>query len=406
MPRAAGVTGPSVCVVGAGAIGLASALALTRRGAGQVTVLEARHVAAGSSGLSVGIVETQYLQPLEIELRVRSMALFDELEARHGLRITRNGYLRLAHAPAELDAFQESVRVQRELGVSDARVLDRAAVARLVPEIAVGDLAGALFGPRDGFLDGHLYCGLLAELASAHGAQVLGGHELLDATPGVAGGWRLRTSAGELLCDYVVDAAGPWAAQVADLLGVSMALSPQRHQAVVVLLPHELPYEMPSVMDYTPGAGRPGLYLRHERPGQLIAGLHTEEARVAASDPARYARTPDPEFLEAVAERFAARLPALATARLAHGWAGLYPVSPDGLPQVGPAPGHPTAILAGGAGGSGIQLSPALGELVADWVLLGEPRAVAGAGRLAPGRPGSAPRAGRCDSPPHQTQTR
>jgi sarcosine oxidase subunit beta len=161
---------------------------------------------------------------------------------------------------------------------------------------------------------------------------------------------------------------------------------------------------MPSVMDYTPGAGAEagsasgkgntaeashasgGLYFRHERPGQLIAGLHTEEAAAAAADPDRYARGADPEFLEAVAERLAARLPALAAARLGQGWAGLYPVTPDGLPLLGPVPSHPGAFLAGGAGGSGIQLSPVLGELLADWVLEGEPRVVPAARRLAPDR--------------------
>ncbi len=409
---AAAAPGPSVCVVGAGAIGLASALALARRGAGDVTVLEARHVAAGSSGLSVGIVETQYLDPLAIELRVRSMALFDELQRDHGLRVVRNGYLRLAHSAEALAAFEESVRVQRSLGVPDACVLDREGVARLVPDMAVEDVAGGLYGPRDGFLDGHLYCTLLAELGEARGVRVLSGcellgshrvvgeeeragglggqalsgRELLDAGTDASGGWRLQTSRGELACDWVVDAAGPWAARVADLLGARIALEPQRHQAVVVHLPRELPYTVPSVMDYTPGAGTPGLYFRNERPGQLIAGLHSEEATEPVADPDRYARSADPEFLEAVAEKLAARLPSLAAARLAHGWAGLYPVSPDGLPQVGPLPGRPGAILAGGAGGSGIQLSPALGELVADWILVGEPRAVAGAARLAPGR--------------------
>jgi sarcosine oxidase subunit beta len=312
------------------------------------------------------------------------MALFDELEREHGLRIVRNGYLRLAHTSAEAEAFERSVRMQRALGVEDARVLDRAEIRRLVPELAVDDLAAGLFGPRDGFLDGHLYCGLLAELADALGTSVRGGWELLGAAADAAGRWRLRTSGDELACDYVVDAAGPWAARVAALLGYEMPLAPQRHSAVVVQLPRELPYTMPSVMDYSPGAGVPGLYFRHERAGQLIAGLHTEEAGAPSEDPDAFSRNADPEFLEAVAPRLQARLPTLAAARLGHGWSGLYPVSPDGLPQVGPVPGHPTAILAGGAGGSGIQLSPVLGELVADWILAGEPRAVADGRRLAP----------------------
>jgi len=379
------VRGTSVCVVGAGAVGLASALALARRGASAVRVIEAHHPASGSSGLSVGIVETQYLDPLDIELRVVSMRIFDRLEHEHGLRIVRNGYLRLAHSEDALAAFERSVQLQRVLGVRDAAVLDRAGVEKLVPDMAAHDVAGGLYGRSDGYLDGHLLCGLLAEQAAALGVELTVGCELLGAR--TAGeGWVLSTSRGEFGCDRVVDAAGPWADRVAGLLGGSIALAPQRHQAVVVHLARELPYKMTSVMDYAPGSGVAGLYFRHERPGALIAGLHTEEALSERADPDDYARSVDAEFLEAVAVRLAVRLPSLADGSLGDGWAGLYPVSPDGRPLVGPLPGCPGAILAAGAGGSGIQLSPVIGELVADWILAGEPRTVPDAVRLHPGR--------------------
>ncbi len=85
-------------------------------------MIDARHVAAGSSGLSVGIVETQYLERLDIELRVRAMRTFAWLEREHGLRVVRNGYLRLGHsADASRLAFERSVEIQRELGVRGVR---------------------------------------------------------------------------------------------------------------------------------------------------------------------------------------------------------------------------------------------------------------------------------------------
>ncbi|HXC23288.1 MAG TPA: FAD-binding oxidoreductase [Solirubrobacteraceae bacterium] len=375
--------GPAVCVVGAGAIGLSSALELARRGS-EVTVIEARHVAAGSSGLSVGIIETQYLDRLDIELRVRAMRAFEWLEREHGLTVVRNGYLRLGHDSASCVAFERSVQIQRELGVRCAEVLDRAEIERLVPDMRTDDLQAGLLGRGDGFLDGHLYCGLLAELAVRAGARLRLATELLGAEPLTSGGLRLETSGGELECDIVVDAAGPWAAKVAMLLGYELEMAPQRHQASLVHLPYELSYTMPSVMDYTPGSGERGLYFRHEGAGRLIAGLHGEEASALGANPDRYARQADEEFLEELAGKLSSRLPGLADAALAGGWAGLYPVSITGRPLVGPAaPGAPV-ILAAGAGGSGIQLSPVMGELVADWILHGEPRAVAGARQLAP----------------------
>ena len=378
---------PSVCIIGAGACGLATAVHLAERGITDVTVLEAEHPAAGSSGLSVGVIETQYVDPLDIALRVRAIRFFSELERDHGLDVNHIGYLRLSHDAETTRGFHESVRLQHELGVADAAVLDRQQMAELVPDMDVSDLEAGLWGPSDGFIDGHLYCSLLADLASARGVQVLGRHKLLGHRTTAGGGHVLETERGEHTCDLVVNAAGAWAPSVAAILGVSMPLSPQRHQAVVVHLPEPLPYTMPMVMDYTPHSGAAGVFFRHERPGQLIAGLHSEEAHEEVADPDVYARSADPDFIEGVAETLSKRLPTLTEAGLAHGWAGLYPVSSDGRPQVGPHDEAPTILAAGGAGGSGIQLSPVIAELVADWIEHGEPRAIAEARSLLPSRP-------------------
>jgi sarcosine oxidase subunit beta len=377
---------PSVCIIGAGAAGLAAAVHLTRRGVTDVTVLEAEHPAAGSSGLSVGVIETQYVEPLDIELRVRAMGFFNDLATNHGLDIVRCGYLRLAHSEHEAESFAASVECQRGLGVADARVVDAREISELAPDMRVDDVHAGLWGPSDGFIDGHLYCSLLTELAESAGARVLSRNRLLEAGRTAEGGHVLRTERGEYTCDYVVNAAGAWASRVADLLGARMPISPQRHEAVVVHLPVPLQYVMPMVMDYTPRSGENGLYFRHERPGQMIAGLHSEEAIEEVSNPDAYARSATPDFVEGVADKLASRLPSLSDAGLAHGWAGLYPVSPDGVPQVGPSPGADGVISAGGAGGSGIQLSPVIGELVADWILDGEPRAVSAGPSLAPAR--------------------
>ncbi len=314
------------------------------------------------------------------------MDFFRLLERDHGLDVTRNGYLRLAHSADAEATFRRSVDIQRQLGIDDARWLDTADVGRLVPHMRIDDVDGGLLGPSDGFIDGHLYCSLLSELAANLGARVLGWQNLTAAELGGDGRHLLRTDRDEFSCRYVVNAAGPWGDRVARLLGYEMPLEPQRHQAVVVHLGRDLGYMMPSVMDYTPHSGESGLYFRHERSGQLIAGVHSEEATEPTVDPDSFARSADPDFLEEVARLLSGRLPSLADAGLAHGWAGVYPVSPDGIPQVGPVDDSGTVIAAGGCGGSGIQLSPVIGELVADWITAGEPRAVSDGAALVPRR--------------------
>ncbi len=378
---------PSVVVVGGGALGLCTAFELNELGVREVTILERKHVASASSGLSVGIIETQYLDPLAIEVRVHSMDFLRRLETDAGLSITRNGYLRLGHSSEDLEAFERSIDVQRELGVADPLVLDQDGLRGLVPDMECGDLAGGLFGPSDGYIDGHLYCSLLADLLRKRGVTVLTSTELVGAGIASSGRHRLVTSHSTLECDVVVNAAGAWAPRVGELLGAPAHVLPQRHQALVAHLPRELDYPMPSVMDYIPSSGELGLYFRHETSASLISGLHTEEALHDIVDPDDYGRGGEHEFMNEVAKRLAHRLPALSGARLAGLWAGIYPVSPDGSPAVGPYRDRPSVVAALGAGGSGLQSSPGIGRMAAEWIVYGESRTIRAGDTLLPDRP-------------------
>jgi glycine/D-amino acid oxidase-like deaminating enzyme len=375
---------PSVVIVGAGALGLATAWHLTRRGATDVTVIERGQIAGASSGLSVGIIETQYLDPLAIEIRVRSMAVFGELERAGSIAITRTGYLRLAHREADLAAFERSVELQRGLGVADARVIDRAGLRDLVPELFVDDVLGGLFGPSDGYIDGHRYCAALAEAVADRGGRVLQETELVGREDAPGGRHRLLTTRDALECDVVVNAAGGWAGRVGDLLGTPIEILPQRHQALIARLPAPLPYLMPSVMDYVPASGGFGVYFRDEGPGRMVAGLHTEEVLHDIVDPDAVGRDTAAEYMELVAERLAHRLPGLDAMQLGDVWAGIYPMRRDGKPVVGRHPANPSIVAVAGAGGSGLQSSPALGLIAAEWILDGEPRTIPGAAVLRP----------------------
>jgi sarcosine oxidase subunit beta len=365
-------TSRRVVVIGAGALGLSTAVHVQRLGVRDVTVVEAQHLAAGSSGVSVGIIETQYFDELDIELRARSMPFFDELEQDRGLRVTHNGYLRPVHDPSLVEVLERSVKIQRQLGVLDARVLTPREVASLAPAMRVDDIVAALWGPHDGYIDGHQYCEGMAELVRGGGGRIMPG---VKVESGVTrpDGIRLTTDHGQIDADVVVNAAGPWGAVVGHALGAPIPVIPQRHQAVTVLLQRALGYIMPCVVDYSPGSGRPGLYFRHEAADKLVAGLHSEELVVDAADPDEFQHTADWEFLERIAEEFADRLPAIADARFVSGWAGLYPVTPDRLPIVGASQAG-RVVTACGAGGSGIQLSPILGALAAEYAVHGQVR--------------------------------
>jgi len=371
-----------IVVVGAGTLGLSTAVNLVARGR-RVTVLEADYAASGSSGRSIGVVGTQHVDPFEVKLRALSLRQMMEWK-RHGLEFNHIGYMRLGRSDGDMALFARSVAMQAEHGLTHARVLDPVAIKKLVPHISTDGLAGALFGPQDGFLDPHQYCSMLVGLIRSGGGTVKQQCRV-TAAERRQGGYRLHTAAGTIDADGVVLAPGPWASATAKLFGHGLNVIPERHQAVVIKLPAPLPYTMPMVMDYVPGTGSgTGLNFRHDRPGELIAETH-RSYDTQGSDPDDYDQLLDDRTKDELAELLLERLPELSEAGFGRGWAGLYPKSPDGRPIVGPlSDDEPMLVAAAGAGGYGIQLSPIIGQLAADWITSGEPRSMPEAVRLKP----------------------
>lgn len=359
---------PNVIVIGAGSLGLCTAISLAEQGA-TVTVLEAKSIASGSTGRSVGVVGTQFTDPQEILLRRHAMAHFARWE-KDGLRFNHIGYLRLARTAAQMALFEKSVAMQAEAGFR-ARLHRAEELPQLVPHLDVTALAGGIFGPDNGFLDPHELCMFLAARLKQAGGRL----QQFCAVTGIArrnGGYLMETTKGTVEGDVIVNAAGAWAPRVAEMLGQRLHVRGERHEAVLVLLDRPLDYTMPMVMDLVNGEGT-GLNFRHEKPGELIAEIHKGDA-ARAEDPDAYNDQCDEASKIHLAELLLERLPRLSGARLGRGWAGLYPVTADHRPFIGPIDARePAIVTAAGAGGYGIQLAPVIGQIAADWALHGAP---------------------------------
>lgn len=377
---------PAVAVIGAGVAGLSAALRAAELGCA-VTVIEREHPAAGSSGLSAGIFNINSTEPLQVEVRVQTRALLDRFERENGLPLARIGYLRLARSEAHVAVFERVIALQRELGVEPSRILDPGQLRELVPDLRVDDLLAAIHNPRDGHMDGPLLCGVLAERAEAAGAMVL--HRTRVTGHEAAGGrHRLRTDGDSVEADVVVNAAGPWASAVGELLGHPLPLLNQVHEVIKVKLPGALGYTVPMVQEYIPGEEEAG-YFRQDGPGAMIAGMHTYAAldRLGSADPDDYQRTVTWDTWEAVAERISRRLEVEGLG-FETGWTGLYPIGADGEYVVGPYEADPTVIACGGFGGQGLTAGVSVGRLAAEWVVHGEPRSLPGATAWLPDRAG------------------
>lgn len=357
-----------VVIVGAGVLGLFTAWELAQAGGCDITVLDRAHPGNGSSGRSIGMVETQHLTAPDVEVRVHGLEVYQRLEREHGISFVHGGYLRLSRSDADVDAFEKSARLQGELGVTGTLVLGEREIAGRWPHLMTDDLVVGLFGRSDGHVDGYEVCQVLAGLVRHAGVTVLSGTSLIEAGQTSAGTWQVRTDGPVLEADVMVNAAGAWAAQVGDLLHAPINLEPLLSGAVTISSPKPVP-PTPFVMDYVPGSGTEGVYFRPEGTHQLFAGVHTDESVMTPESPDRRLGPLSPDVIEHIVTMLGHRLRDVEDLGIGKSWTGWYPFTHDHHPVVGPHVAAPTVICALGAGGAGIQLAPAIGRLAANAVL-------------------------------------
>jgi sarcosine oxidase subunit beta len=160
----------------------------------------------------------------------------------------------------------------------------------------------------------------------------------------------------------VVNAAGPAAARVAALAGVTIPVHPRRRHIFYTEPFPELPGPVPLTTDRTSG-----FYFRKEMEQLLLSPGDVEDVGDDRTAPVDWSRA------EETVEKALHRLPVIEKARIAGGWAGLRPLTPDDHAIIGWAPGVEGFFLAVGFGGHGFQHSPATGRYVAEWLCEGRP---------------------------------
>jgi len=350
-----------VVIVGGGCMGASVAYHLARRGVTDVVLVEREPLlATGSTGRNAGGVRHQFSNEANIRLSLESIALLERFADDVGFAIDfhQDGYLFLLSTPASIETFTANVALQRRLGI-EVEWLDAAAAARLASGLRTDGVLGATFCRKDGIADpngvtmGFARSALAAGVAVERDTEVTGIR--LDAGR-VAG---VETSRGVISTRAVVNAAGPHARAVGAMAGLTVPIDPFRRHIFIAQAPASggawpVPDSRIMVIDF-----ETTFYFHREGAGVLFG----------MGDPAEtpsFDLTGHWAFLEQVTPVAVRRLPALADAPIAHAWAGLYEMTPDANPIIGPATAVPGYFVVSGFSGHGFQHSPAAGRILAD----------------------------------------
>lgn len=361
-----------VVVVGGGVIGSAIAywLAAEPAFAGRRVLVVERDFSYrdGSTGRSAGSIRQQFSTKENIEISLFGARFLKNLGDWLGVEgevpdvgFKEKGYLFLASAEG-WPILEENHALQAALG-ADNLLLDQAALKARLPWLNVEDLAGGCLGlSMEGWFDPFALLQAFRRKARALGADY---REDLVAGVSVANGRATGVtlaSGGRIEADWVVDAAGPRAREVAAMAGLELPVAPRKRQVFVFDCKAELP-AMPLVIDPL------GLYVRPEGTG-FICGIAPREGE------------PDPDtldlevdwtpFEEVLWPGLAHRVPAFEAIKPTGAWAGHYSVSLlDHNAILGPHPELPNFLFANGFSGHGLQQSPAVGRGLMELIVHG-----------------------------------
>jgi sarcosine oxidase subunit beta len=351
-------------IIGGGILGVATAYELAKAGMTNVCVLERHYLASGSTGRCGGGFRQQWSTKANTRLAMDSVARLESIEEELGYKTEfyQGGYLILAHSEEEERQFAANVEMQRGLGL-EVEVVDPDEAKKIVPFLNKDLIRKATWCPKDGHINPFLLTQAYANAAKRLGAEI----HLWTNVTGImkkSNTFFIMTEKGDTYeTPILFNCAGGFSRSVGELLNVEIPVDPYRHE-ILVTEPVERLWD-PMVISFNIG-----LYARQEMSGGIVMGMGDPNEPVGT-----YVGS-SMHFMYEMSKRFTRLFPKLDKLRVVRQWAGLYEMTADAQPILGPVEEIDNFIQACGFSGHGLMLAPAVSELLARQVVFDESSAV------------------------------
>jgi sarcosine oxidase subunit beta len=345
-------------IIGAGSVGLPAAFFLANAGLKPLVIDQFASPGQGSNKAAIGGIRATHSTPAKIRLCLKSIEIFSTWQEVYGDNIEwyQGGYSFVAYREREERVLKELLKVQHSYGLN-IHWLDRDELLEVIPDLNRQGLIGGTYSPGDGSASPLLTAHAFYMRARERGAEfrfrerVTG---IIRRRGKVVG---VRTDQGGYATETVINAAGPWARPVAQMVGVDLPVVPDSHEAGITEPVGR--FLKPMVVDIRPAEGSKNYYFYQHKPGPVVFCI-TPEPPVVGTD-----RRETSVFLPMIARRMVELMPKLANIKVRRTWRGLYPMTPDGSPIVGHLREVGGYIVAVGMCGQGYMLGPGVGALLA-----------------------------------------
>ena len=355
-----------IVLIGGGIVGSSIAYHLVAAGCQNVLVIEREtSQGKGSTGKSMGGVRAQFSTPVNIQMSLYSIPFYASFEERLGYPCDyrAQGYLFCATSEKHLAYLRANYEKQVAMGLKHVRLVTGDEIRGMFPLLRGDDIVGGSFCSTDGFVDPYSAMIGFMTWAGDHGATLWKNAGVTGIKRNVEGGsFEVATTRDTVSTRTVVDCAGPWAAQIARMVGIDLPVEPLRRMLVPTEPFDQFPHTAPMIIDMSTG-----FHFRPESRGFLLAWNDPKETPGYKTDF-------DAGFIEKILTRAADRVPVFENVEVnpKRAWAGLYEMTPDHHPILGESPEVPGFFFANGFSGHGVMHSPATGKILSDLILSGK----------------------------------
>ncbi|MFO7797507.1 MAG: NAD(P)/FAD-dependent oxidoreductase [Promethearchaeati archaeon] len=354
-----------VIIIGAGSIGVPTALRCIQNGL-KTLVLEALpSVAQGDNKHAIGGIRATHSHRSKIWASQRSIEIFSSWKKKYSDEIDweQGGYTFVASDEEENKFLIEMVEKQKKHGLVINHI-DREKIKELIPGINNNYVIGGTYSPEDGHASPLLALNAFYREAVRLGAVFHFNEKVIDIITNNNEKIEVKSEHQSYKADYIINAAGAFAKYIARMVGLDVPVIPESHEAGIT--EPVKPFFSTMVVDLTPikdpiFGDSQNSYFYQTKEGQIIFCI-TPDPPILGTD-----KRETSSFLPQVSKRLIRLLPRLNYVKIRRTWRGLYPMTPDGNPIIGKA-GPRGYINAIGLCGQGFMLGPSLGELLADMI--------------------------------------
>jgi glycine/D-amino acid oxidase-like deaminating enzyme len=305
-------------------------------------------------------------------MALESLKVFQDFEETVGghAEFVQTGFV-VAVGPDDAAALESSVAVQQSVGVR-TEILSPENLRQLEPAINTDGLAAVAYEPDSGYVDPHSVVSSYADAARKAGAKI---YQKVPANSIELNGGRVTgvsTPEGMISTPVVVNAAGPWANRIGRMVGLEWPLFLSTHDVAVLGRPAGFDYQPAIVCDMVNR-----VWFRPETGQCLVVGSTDDEDTTPLPEPENpdsFPERPGFEFVMDVAERLIGRYPVMerGDARQRQSWSGPSARTPDMGLILGPISEIAGLYCAIGLSGHGFKLSPMIGSLMAELIVVGQ----------------------------------